>query len=125
MSLTIDIKRFAGMTEKQADQYVRLICLHLMSDVVLGTPVDTGRARGNWQASIGTPLTNATEKTDKDGNSTIASGSAAVKQATGNIFYLTNNLPYIYRLEFEGHSKQAPHGWVRAAVNRVSKAILS
>lgn len=124
MSLTLDIKRFAGMTEKQADQYVRSICLNLMSQVIVGTPVDTGRARGNWQASIGAPLTNTLETTDKAGAATISAGSGAVKQSTGNIFYLTNNLPYIYRLEFEGHSKQASHGWVRAAVNRASKGII-
>jgi len=122
-SFTATIRKFAGDCEKKQDQFVRKICLDLTSQVVLGTPVDTGRARANWQASINQPTSGTLEKTDKGGGSTVTTASNTIKQATGNIFYLTNNLPYIYRLEFEGWSKQAPHGWVRAAVTRVARAI--
>ena len=123
MSFTADINRFTIKADRQTDKKVRAVCLSLLSQVVVGTPVDTGRARGNWQASINTPITSTVPDTDKSGGATISKGKGAVAQATGKVFYITNNLPYIYPLEFEGHSKQAPHGWVRAAVNRVASAI--
>lgn len=112
------VNKATHMTDRQ----VQYICMSLMRDVVAGTPVDTGRARGNWQASIGSPADGTLEKTDKNGGTTINKGAKVAKDATGNVFYLTNNLPYIYRLEFEGWSNQAPQGWVRTAVQR-AKAI--
>jgi len=124
MTFEREINKFAEKTAKQQDQYVRSICFHLLKQIVDGTPVDTGRAKGNWQTSINNPSTMATENKDKDGARTIAAGSADIAKATGRIFYISNNLPYIRRLEFDGWSKkQAPHGWVRAAVNRVKASI--
>jgi len=121
MSFESDVRDFVikanGLQEKQ----IRYLCLDLFKNVVQGTPVDTGRARGNWQATINTPATGIKEETDKQGGATIAAGSNAVSQAVGNVFYITNNLPYIYRLEFEGWSKQAPSGWVRTAIERTKQ----
>jgi hypothetical protein len=112
------VNKATHMTDRQ----VQYICMSLMRDVVDGTPVDTGRARGNWQASTGSPITATLQAEDKNGRATINKGRPAAKDAAGNVFYLTNNLPYIYRLEFEGWSNQAPQGWVRTAVQR-AKAI--
>lgn len=118
MSFTTDLRRFRTRTERQRDQLIRYFCLNLLRDVVLGTPVDTGRARANWQASIGSPATGIIEKEDKGGGSTAAKGSAVAAKAAGEVFFITNNLPYIYRLEFEGLSNQAPAGWVRTSIDR-------
>lgn len=120
MSLSVDIARFAALTEAKKDQFVRKVCLTLLSDVVLGTPVDTGRARGNWQASIGIPKSGVLEVTDRSGGGTITAGLPDIAKASGTIFWISNNLPYINRLEYEGWSKQQPHGWVRSAVTRIS-----
>lgn len=121
MSFESEVRDFVikanGLQEKQ----IRYLCLDLFKNVVQGTPVDTGRARGNWQATINTPATGSTEDTDKQGGATISAASNAVSQAVGNVFYITNNLPYIYRLEFEGWSKQAPSGWVRTAIERTKQ----
>lgn len=121
MSFESEVRDFVikanGLQEKQ----IRYLCLDLFKNVVQGTPVDTGRARGNWQATINTPATGSTEDTDKQGGATISAASNAVSQAVGNVFYITNNLPYIYRLEFDGWSKQAPSGWVRTAIERTKQ----
>ncbi|AGN30435.1 hypothetical protein SXAG_00154 [Synechococcus phage S-CBS4] len=121
MSFESEVRDFVikanGLQEKQ----VRYLCLDLFKNVVQGTPVDTGRARANWQATINTPATGSTEDTDKQGGATISAASNAVSQAVGNVFYITNNLPYIYRLEFDGWSKQAPSGWVRTAIERTKQ----
>lgn len=122
MSLDREITSWTLKAKDLTDRQVQYICMTLLRDVVAGTPVDTGRARGNWQASIGSPADGTLEKTDKNGGTTINKGAKVAKDATGNVFYLTNNLPYIYRLEFDGWSNQAPQGWVRTAVQR-AKAI--
>lgn len=120
MTFALDIKKWVDDCEKKQDQFVRKICLDLTSQVVLGTPVDLGRAINNWFPSIGSPSNATTTATDKSGSGSIARAKPVINQATGNVFYLTNNLPYIRRLEFEGWSKQARRGWVRAAVRRVA-----
>jgi hypothetical protein len=34
----------------------------------------------------------------------------------GSVVYLTNNVPYIQKLEYDAHSRQAPNGMVRISV---------
>lgn len=125
-SFALDIKAFAERAGQAADLVVRKVCMDLMSDITLNTPVDTGRARANWFASIGAPVSGTVEYA---GNPSAASGEAisnaqvAISQAPGNVFWITNNLPYIYRLEFEGWSKQAPNGMVRLAIDRAQRAM--
>lgn len=135
MSLSLDLAKFAAKAGGNADKVVRKVCLDLTRDVVLGTPVDTGRARANWFASLDAP-SGRTIEYDKDSGSNIkapdesagsefavANAQDVAFKASGHVFYLTNNLPYIYRLEYMGWSQQAPTGWVRAAVERVAQSI--
>ena len=123
MSLELDIRRFAEKAGANAQQKVQKICLDLLSGIVLKTPVDTGRARGNWQASIGNPRTDTIETTDPGGGKTITDGIEATGQAYGNVFWITNTLPYIYRLEYEGWSKQAPMGMARLTIEEVRRQL--
>lgn len=120
---SLDISAFIEKTTKNVEQKVRVICLNLYSGITYATPVDTGRARANWQTSIGTPKTSTVEATDKIGSNTIAGGQSDIKMAPGNVFWITNNLPYIYRLEFEGWSKQAPKGMVRITIDRIQREL--
>jgi hypothetical protein len=132
-SFSLDVKKFAEKAGKDADAVISKICLDLLSDIVLNTPVDTGRARANWQCSIGSPSTGqiafeadagrGVSAPAISGGSTyaISAGAAAVANAPRNIFWISNNLPYIYRLEFEQWSKQAPSGMVRLAINRAER----
>lgn len=134
-TFALDMKKFAERVEQDADVLVRTICLDLLKDIVLNTPVDTGRARANWLCSIGTPQSGTisfsadsgsgvTAPRDSAGSAdAIAKGQVAVAQATGNIFWITNNLPYISRLEFDQWSDQAPNGMVRLAINRAERRI--
>ena len=119
----LDINKFIDKASKTADAEVRKICLDLLTGIVLKTPVDTGRARANWFTSIGSPSINITESTDPSGSSTIANSLSAISEATGNVLWITNNLPYIYRLEFEGWSRQAPAGMVRVTINDITRQL--
>lgn len=96
--------------------------------VVLATPVDTGRARANWQVGLNAPKRGALlENFDKGGSSTISRNRTAARGTrAGETVYISNNLPYINRLN-EGYSAQAPANFVligiRAGVQQVKSAI--
>lgn len=76
-----------------------------------------GRFRGNWQVSIGLKPTDTLDRIDPSGGNAISAESAKLATFTaGQAIHITNNLPYGHRLEFEGHSKQAPAGMVRVSL---------
>lgn len=115
----------------------------LYSSIVKKTPVDTGRARANWNISVGSPDLSTTEETRKS--------PKPMKDMAGNLddesIFISNNLPYITTLEYggypnppkkdggktvNGYSRQAPEGMVgvtlanneaifNAAVRRIEK----
>lgn len=133
MSFYVDLNKFIKRYGTDVDKVVRKVCLDLSSNIVLKTPVDTGRARANWQMTIGQPASGTVEAFDKRGRSTIAAGREAIKQAPGNVFWITNNLPYIRVLEYGlyndgpntigGFSKKAPNGMVRISIRELESAL--
>lgn len=111
-----DLAKFEAKTSEKLDLAVRKIALELFSRVILKTPVDTGRARANWQFAIGAIPNGTLQLEDKTGQATISAATArtAVVEA-GDVIYLSNNLPYAERLE-AGYSLQAPAGMVSLSV---------
>lgn len=104
----------AGQVEEGIDKVVKQVALRVDQSVVTATPVDTGRARSNWIASIGAPSLSVVEPTDAQ---TAVAGAKVVissRRPTESIF-ITNNLDYIGQLN-NGSSKQAPKNFVRHAV---------
>jgi hypothetical protein len=129
MSMHDDIVRVRGLIRSRSDKLLQALFLEAHRRVVLKTPVDTGRARGNWQPTIGEPAGGTNEDAlDKSGGATIAEGAGVAKQLKfGDTAYTVNNLPYINRLE-NGWSQQAPQGMVAVTVEElknVSDAIVS
>lgn len=123
-TFSLDISKFIEKTNGRADIVVREVCLNLLKDIVYNTPVDTGRARANWFTSINAPSNVTIEFTGGKGAAEALAMNRAMpdlKIATGNVFYISNNLPYIERLEFEGWSKQAPRGMVRIAIDNMKR----
>lgn len=102
-----------------ADALVRRVAVAVDSAVVQGTPVDTGRARSNWQAELDQPAQGTVETLGPDAaGRSIAAAKAVINQYDGDKhgeIHLTNNLPYIGRLN-DGWSAQAPAGFVEEAV---------
>jgi hypothetical protein len=122
MTFAADMARFAKLTNSSLDETGRAIALELFSSVIKDTPVDTGRARGNWQTSIGTA---EQSEVNRDGSApALAELASEVRGFTmGKVIYLANNLPYIYRLEYDGWSRQAPAGMVRKNVARIQSIV--
>jgi hypothetical protein len=115
--------------------FLKKIALDLMTRIVLKTPVDLGRARSNWQTSIGTPI--ETSKVwnppgeSGGGTNKAAATQAAITQGVATIesitnpyivVWISNNVIYIEALE-DGHSRvQAPRGMVKVSIEETRAA---
>ena len=95
----------------------RKIAMDLLRGVVMKTPVDTGRARGNWQVTTGTTAPTselgqskgAGGSKDKGGGHTVSKGQKKIDLCKPyGVIYLTNNVPYIGVLEFGGFVPKDP-----------------
>ena len=93
--------------------------LEALKRLVNKTPVDTGRARGNWQVTISKPTKVQLETTDKEGQDTITKGLAAIGGLKPYmVVWITNNLDYIEFLE-DGSSTQAPEGMMTVTIQEL------
>lgn len=145
MTFAADLERFKLGAVAKTDATVRAVTQNLFNSIVLSSPVDTGRFRGNWQISMTAPITSETERLDPTGATVLAEIAAGIGPAGGKTF-LANNLPYAEVIEFGGYpdpvkqgswvkgvgwviksiggfSKQAPAGCVRVNMTRI-QAIL-
>ena len=95
--------------------------IQVFNNVIIETPVDTGRARGNWQCTLNKPSAAVLDEKAAKVSKTDITPDIAPWKIT-DIAYLTNNLPYIEPLEV-GTSDQRPNGWVRANVAKGQKAL--
>ncbi len=120
------MKGFSGAIEdfaKKADPNIvtRKVAMEVFQRVIMRTPVDTGRARANWQVSIGSPVDGVLDDVNKipvgtPGGSAIGRVATVVDKHRGDdSIFLANNLPYIEVLE-NGSSLQAPSGMVKVTL---------
>jgi hypothetical protein len=80
---------FTKAAEQHLRDHIKAKALDIYADLIDETPVDTGHARQGWQ----------------------------LDDAAGDAIKITNNIEYIGALN-NGHSKQAPTGWIDAIVDR-------
>jgi hypothetical protein len=95
---SIPLAQLAAKVKADLDTVVRKSTVQLFSAVVKKTPVDTGRARSNWNASHGTADTTTTTSTDQGRGAAEAVKAGTLP--TGGVVYLANSLPYIRKLEY-------------------------
>lgn len=123
MSFLNQIRQFAVNAQVKTAKAVEGVRVGVAESVINKTPLDTGYARGNWQASIGSPIKTEITRFDREagfaptGGDGIALRDAreVAKQSIDKDFYIVNNAEYIMNLEFGG-SDQAPNGMVRITV---------
>lgn len=110
------LKAFSEKTKADMATVVRKTALSLGESMVLMSPVDTGRFRGNWQYGADAINTSTGGADDKSGRTALNRIQAGIRGwVPGQTIYLSNSLPYAQRLE-SGWSKQAPSGFVRVSV---------
>ena len=123
-SFSVQISNFVNKTNKNIVIEMQKIAMDAFASVIFMTPVKTGRAKGNWQATVGVPARAIIGLLDPSGGIATGKAAAIVKQfKTGQVIYLINNLSYIRALEY-GHSRlQAPQGMVRVTMQRVRNSL--
>ena len=120
-----DWKKIEQKIDRTLNQGIRATLFEVSTAIIKDTPADTGRARGNWQASIGRGATGevSVDSVRSGEAKAIADVDQTVRVAVGDLYYLTNNLPYIERLEY-GWSKQAPGGMVRKNLQNFNRLLV-
>lgn len=138
------VQRTIKFIELSITDELRAAALAIEAEIVAGSPVDTGRFRANWVASVGNPSGEIIGNTDqqraakKRQKSTKSGKRRGVfqrpalvtgKSRWGKAFFardgriialklwLSNNLPYAIPL-VAGDSDQAEPGWLEGAIRR-------
>ncbi|MFZ4165309.1 hypothetical protein [Brevundimonas sp. NPDC058933] len=89
--LTSNLNLEAELNEIAVQEVVKKLALDLQAGLMLATPVDTGQARNGWQIA-----------------------------EAGDLTAVENMVPYIGVLN-DGHSQQAPAGFVENVIDDVTK----
>ncbi len=117
------IRKLAGRIEENVENVVSETAIAVSQTVILATPVDTGRARANWQLEIGAPARTQLDRVDPSGQQTMAENNTRARtRKLGQDIFISNNLDYITPLN-EGTSSQAPAGFVEMAVEKASTVV--
>lgn len=108
MTFGSQVKKATIKVKGDAEKSIRGTLLGIFSNTVRGTPVDTGRLRNNWFASIGgaTNISFAGKGTNESPESANRSMKNAQSVTSnfrlGDTVYFSNNLPYAYITEYGG-----------------------
>jgi hypothetical protein len=105
------IQKVAKGVEPAVDDTVRKVAVVANQVLIMGTPVDTGQHRANWQVSIDTPIESVLEETNAQ--AAIDRNKAVIGAYRGEqrVLIIQNNAPAIQRLN-DGWSAQAPAGFI-------------
>lgn len=121
-----EAERLRAQLEKAGARVVKAFILEVDANLRAsprrgGTPRKTGHAAASWRSSVGQP--SGGEPFGRDA-SYHASGVAEIVRyrLVDGAAYESNNAPYVPLLNL-GHSKQAPPGFIEAAIQRAEVAI--
>jgi len=115
-SLGEQLRQMAERKKAAIEMAVRKTVLDLGASMVEMSPVDTGRFKNNWQYGVNAINYDASRSpgtSGADSLNAITTGVASWKP--GETMFITNSLPYAYRLE-NGWSKKAPNGMVKVTL---------
>lgn len=116
-ALTASEKKLHGDFKK----FYKRVITELFKRIVLRTPVNTGRARGNWQIEFGGPAVGTLDVIDKIGDPTISRETVKLSDiAPFSLTHITNNLEYISYLEYDKRSEQHPEGMVEISITEMA-----
>lgn len=117
------IKEIENIFERRMLRLMRVASVEFFRQVIIATPVKTGYARFGWFISTKTPSKylppDGRKKYPKPRLNEHTSDDA---YGLNDKIYITNNVPYIGRLN-DGYSKQAPARFVEMAATRVQNKV--
>lgn len=113
--------KVAANLSAQVGKALKSLILEIDANLRKATPVDTGHARASWVPSIGSPSSAEPSGKSSSEHDTGVASVLRYKLGDGDL-YVSNNAPYINQLNL-GHSKQAPVGFVEAAIDQAQATI--
>ena len=122
MGWTTPPSQFAVNVRESIEPTQKRVAVDLTRNLVLNTPVDTGRARANWIVTVGKPSNRTLQITDKTGSKTVAKAEKINIPAEGDLIFISNNLPYIVYLD-KGTDKMAPFNIVQRSLKAVANRV--
>lgn len=121
--LNAAFEKFDAKSQQATEKIVRRLVLDILRRVTFYMPVNTGRARGGTQVTIGYLPAETTGLTDKSGSDTIAAGQETARRIhIGDIAYVSNNVEYVIYLE-EGTDRSAPVKMFDRALREVAASL--
>ena len=108
---------FSSVTKTQ-----RATALEILTGLTRTTPVDTGRAASSWRLNKGVPDPSFEPAGQTSYKPPLPPSGASL--GTGETLFISNNLPYIVRLN-EGHSEKAGPFFVEQEVALATARIKS
>jgi len=120
------MRKVAIAIEQDVNELVKDIAVQVQHFVAYETPVDVGTARSNWVLRVGRAFTfryrafapgNFLGRSETSNLAAVGrqGAAAAASRKTDQPIYITNNLPYIGRLN-SGYSPQSAAGFVRRGI---------
>ena len=110
---TMVLNKYCKDKEVELKDIRKTYAFALYSSIVKKTPVgnpdfdkDSGRARGNWQVTVGAPA----EGEVKDRRKTPKPISSMPEPKGDESIFITNNVPYITTLEYGGYPTPVKKG---------------
>jgi len=111
IAFNVALEKATKKIDGDIQKFIKSVCLEVFKRFIMRTPIDTGRSRGNWQIEINRPAMGTVEEEMWD--QVFERGSAKLAQIPPfSIIHITNNVPYIYYLEYVRRSRQHPEGMV-------------
>ena len=107
--------------EDEINEEARIVSFHLLQRLMIVSPVDTGRFRGNWFLSLGKSSREINQ--ERRSGSALQEGKTVIDSATAIDYptiILSNNLPYAEKLN-NGHSLQAPKKFIEKEIDAVAR----
>ncbi len=126
MARRINLSQIGGYAEEKMEKLLRAVVFETETRLKLGSPVDTGRFRGSWvlgenqasaydageyQPATGKYRGQTQPPASPALKKRVSIGYQAGQEKIGNVYHISNSLPYAEALA-NGHSTQAPAGWV-------------
>lgn len=130
MDFSEQIRQWANRRRISMNKAIAMTAIRLGTNIIERTPIDTGRAKGNWMSAYGSADTSTSEtRMQNEALQGLHAKFTVAEVGRNSSIFITNSLPYINHLEYglypnpskgskteNGFSKQAPAGMVRVSV---------
>ena len=117
------LDKSASKIRGDLQKFYRQVIMEVFRRIVFRTPVDTGRARGNWQMEKNRAAEGVLDFEGSEGEANAFAFNQAI-QKLGDIppfslVHITNNVEYLFYLEYDKRSPQHPEGMVEITLTEM------